>query len=79
MSDDQPGVRPPWFDPRMPERDDCVLKGLLDSWVERCPDRRLALFEDGSEWTYAECRRHIRDTAAGLQALGVERGDRVIA
>jgi len=79
MSGDREEIRPPWFDPGMPDRDDCVLKGLLDSRAERCPDRRVALFEDGTEWTYAECRREVRDTAAGLQALGVGRGDAVIA
>src|SRR6056297_2335540 len=79
MSGDREEIRPPWFDPGMPDRDDCVLKGLLDSRAERCPDRRVALFENGTEWTYAECRREVRDTAAGLQALGVGRGDAVIA
>src|SRR6056297_897327 len=79
MSGEREEMRPPWFDPRMPDRDDCVLKGLLDSRAARHPDRRVALFEDGTEWSYAECRRQVRDTAAGLQALGVGRGDPVIA
>ncbi len=70
---------PAWFDPALPAREDCVLKDILDSRAERHPDRRVALFEDGSSWTYAECRARVRRAAAGLQALGVSKGDRVLA
>ena len=72
-------VRPPWFDPTMPAREDAVIKGLLDSRAARHPERRVALFEDGTEWSYAECRNIVRETAAALQALGVQPGDRVLA
>jgi carnitine-CoA ligase len=71
--------RPPWFDPAVPARDDVVLKAMLDARAARHPERRFALFEDGSEWTYAECRAEVRAAAAGLQRLGVKKGDRVIA
>ena len=79
MSEPGHACRPPWFDPEMPARDDCVIKGLLDSRAARYPDRRVALFEDGSEWTYGECRNVVRETAAALQVLGVKRGDPVLA
>jgi crotonobetaine/carnitine-CoA ligase len=68
---------PPWFDPAMPSREQCVLRHMLDVAAQRHPDRVLALFEDGRTWTYAEARRIARDTAAGLAKLGVRRGDRV--
>ena len=71
--------RPPWFDPATPAREDCVLKAMLDTRAARHPDRRLALFEDGSQWTYAECLAEVRTAAAGLQRLGVKKGDRVAA
>jgi len=71
--------RPPWFDPALPAREDCVLKAMLDARAVRHPDRRLALFENGSEWTYAECLADVRSAAAALQRLGVRKGDRVIA
>jgi len=71
--------RPPWFDPKTPAREDCVLKAMLDVRAARHPDRRVALFEDGRSWTYAECRDEVRRAAAALQALGVKKGDRVIA
>jgi carnitine-CoA ligase len=71
--------RPPWFDPAVPPREDCVLRAMLNARAARHPDRRLALFEDGSSWTYAECLAEVRAAAAGLQRLGVKKGDRVIA
>jgi crotonobetaine/carnitine-CoA ligase len=79
MSDAAATVHPPWFDPRMPRREDCVLKAILDDRAGRFPGRRVALFENGTEWTWSECREQVRALAAALQALGVERGDRVIA
>jgi carnitine-CoA ligase len=78
MSTSQP-AHPPWFDPRMPRREDCVLKAILDDRAARVPERRIALFEDGTEWTWGECREHVRAQAAALQALGVRAGDRVVA
>jgi crotonobetaine/carnitine-CoA ligase len=71
--------RPPWFDPAIPAREDCVLKAMLDARAARHPGRRLALFEDGSAWTYGECLEDVRGAAAGLQRLGVGKGDRVLA
>ena len=71
--------RPPWFDPAVPAREDCVLKAMLDTRAAKHPNRRLALFEDGSTWTYGECLADVRSVAAGLQRLGIRKGDRVIA
>jgi crotonobetaine/carnitine-CoA ligase len=72
-------THPPWFDPGMPRREDCVLKAILDDRAARIPDRRLALFEDGTQWTWREGREQARAQAAALQALGVRAGDRVVA
>lgn len=71
--------RPPWFDPRVPAREDCVLRHMLDARAARHPGRRFALFEDGTRWSYGECLSEVRAAAAGLQALGVRKGDRVLA
>jgi crotonobetaine/carnitine-CoA ligase len=71
-------VHPPWFDPRMPRREDCVLKAILDDRAARHPERRLALFEDGTQWTWHEGREQVRAQAAALQALGIKPGDRVL-
>ena len=56
-----------------------MLKAILDDRAARVPERRIALFEDGTEWTWAECRELVRAQAAALQELGVRAGDRVIA
>jgi crotonobetaine/carnitine-CoA ligase len=68
---------PPWFDPAMPHRDDCVLRHMLDRAARDYPDRIVARFEDGSTWTYGEARAIARNTAAALRGLGVKRGDMV--
>ena len=73
------GHRPAWFDPAPPAREDCVLRDILDSRAQRCPDRICARFEDGSTLTYAECRAQTRAVAASLHAQGVRKGDRVFA
>ena len=79
MSIGKSTAHPPWFDPLMPRREDCVLKAILDDRAARFPERRVALFENGTEWTWSECREQVRVQAAALQALGVKPGDRVIA
>lgn len=56
-----------------------MLKAILDDRAARVPERRLALFEDGTEWTWGEGREQVRAQAAALQALGVQAGDRVVA
>jgi len=70
-------INPPWFDPAMPTRDQCVLRHALDRAAEAHPDRIFALFEDGTVWTYGQARRIARDTAAAFRDLGVKRGDLV--
>ena len=53
---------------------------MLDARAARHPERRFALFEDGSTWTYARVpRRGARGRRGGLQRLGVRKGDRVLA
>ncbi len=74
----QSALHPAWFDTALPARENCVLRAMLDTRAARHGDRRLALFEDGSSWTYAQCREQVRAAAAGLQALGVGKGDRVM-
>ena len=78
MSEQKQKVNPWYFDPSMPSYEDCVLKGLLDSRARDYPDRMCAMFEDGTVWTYAECRELVRAMAQALQARGVQKGERVI-
>lgn len=64
-------------DPRVLDRRICVLRYLIDDWAEKTPDRVYAVFEDGSSWTYGDLRAHVVSKAAGLQRLGVARGQHV--
>ncbi|MBI5277644.1 MAG: AMP-binding protein [Burkholderiales bacterium] len=61
-----------------PRREDFVNRDLLEQWAARTPGRAFAVFEDGSEWTYARTLQEVRRTAAALQALGVAQGDHVL-
>jgi crotonobetaine/carnitine-CoA ligase len=63
---------------RVSDPSSCVLPEMLDRQATRLGEKKLFVFADGSSWTYAEARRRARGTAAALEALGVERGDRVL-
>lgn len=62
----------------VPAREDCVLSSLLDRHAERTPDQAFAVFEDGTELTFQRLRDAVRQTARGLQDLGVRQGDHVL-
>jgi crotonobetaine/carnitine-CoA ligase len=64
-------------DPRVLDRNTCVLRYLIDDWAQKQPDKVYAIFEDGGCWTYAELRELVISKAAGLQKLDVKRGDHV--
>ena len=64
-------------DPRFPNRDECVLRYLLDRWANERPDQPHVVFADGAEWTFAELRDKVRSKAAGLRAMGIEQGEHV--
>lgn len=64
-------------DPRIPNRDECVLRYLLDRWANERPDQPHVVFAEGAEWTFAELRDKVRTKAAGLRAMGIEQGEHV--
>lgn len=76
LTDNQPARRD-FHDPRIPNRDACVLRNLLDRWAAEQAERTHIIFEDGEEWSFAEVRRRTIAKAVGLQRLGVKQGDRV--
>lgn len=76
MGGNPAGVRD-FVDPRVPDRQDCVLRYLVDRWAKERPDKTHLVFQDGEEWTFAELRRRTVAIAAGLQKLGCQRGDRI--
>ena len=61
-----------------PPPDSHVLRDLLAHWALHSPDAVFAVFEDGSQWTYAQTLQTVRATALGLQQLGVQQGDHVL-
>ncbi len=67
------------FDPRIPAPEECVLRPLLERRAAETPDKTFVRFAAGGEWSYAELRRIVVETAAGLQALGVRQDDAVLA
>jgi crotonobetaine/carnitine-CoA ligase len=68
---------PATTDPRVPARELCVTRYLLQRWAEEVPDKAFAVFEDGQTWRYGELHDMVARLAAGLAAEGVKRGDHV--
>ena len=64
-------------DPRIPNRDECVLRYLLDKWAAERTDKAHVVFADGEEWTFGELQEKVRAKAAGLRELGVRQGEHV--
>ncbi len=56
-------------------RKDCVLRDIIDHRAAESPDKVFAIFENGSQWTFATLRTKVRRVAAGLHACGVKPGD----
>lgn len=64
-------------DPRIPNRNECVLRYQLDRWAAETPDKIHIIFENGEAWSFAEVKRRTIAVASGFAALGVTRGDKV--
>ncbi|MFT7176562.1 MAG: crotonobetaine/carnitine-CoA ligase, partial [Halioglobus sp.] len=41
-------------DPRVPARDVCVTRYLLQRWDREIPEKIFAVFEDGETWSYSQ-------------------------
>jgi crotonobetaine/carnitine-CoA ligase len=63
----------------MPGRDACVVGPLLERWARERPERPFLEFEDGGAWSFREMRLRTRRAAAGLHALGLRRGARLLS
>ncbi|MBT8077812.1 MAG: AMP-binding protein [Gammaproteobacteria bacterium] len=64
---------------QLPDRDACVLAALLDRQAKVRPDDVFLIFEDDDCWTFEETRRRTRRAAAGLQSLGLRRGEHLLS
>jgi crotonobetaine/carnitine-CoA ligase len=59
------------------EREQVVVRSMLERNAQISPDHIAATFEDGTSWTYVQALREAYRAANTLRALGVERDDRV--
>ena len=66
-------------DARVPARETCVVRYLIDRLAAERPEQVYALFDGGKAWTYRELALRTRRVAAGLERLGVAQGDHVLA
>lgn len=65
-------------DRRIPGREACVLRYVLEKWSRQRPDQIYAAFHRGPSLTYREMEALARRSAAGLARLGVKQGDTVV-
>lgn len=70
-------MTPSTTDPRVPSREICVTRYLLQRFAQDTPEKQFAVFEDGESWTYADTHARVERLAAGLADAGVARGDHV--
>ncbi|HEX2891445.1 AMP-binding protein [Vineibacter terrae] len=66
------------LDKRMPPRDHCVIRDLIDRRAREMPDEVFAIFDDGTQWTYGRLWEEARSCGSALQRLGVRQGDFVL-
>ncbi|MEU4896073.1 AMP-binding protein [Streptomyces sp. NPDC044780] len=65
-------------DPRVPPRDELVLRYLLERRAAEDPDKVFAIFDGGPVWTRGELLRQVRQTAVALESIGVRQHDKVV-
>ena len=68
---------PTTTDPRVPPRELCVTRYLLQKFAKQKPGEQFAVFEDGETWSFGEVHDKVRQLAAGLASTGITRGDHV--
>jgi carnitine-CoA ligase len=67
------------LDPRMPNREHCVLRDMLEHQAGARPEQIFAVFSSAHAWTYRQMRELTVRTANGLRKLGVQQGDHVLS
>jgi crotonobetaine/carnitine-CoA ligase len=67
------------YDPRIPDPKLCVLPHQLERWARERPQQTAVIMHSGESWTWEETLHMTRRAAAGLRALGVDKGDHVLS
>lgn len=65
-------------DPRVPQRNELVLRYLLEDRAAEEPDSVFVVFDGGPSWTRNELLQEVRQTAASLESIGIGQGDNVV-
>ena len=71
-----PPARP--ADPRVPPRESCVVRYLIDRLAVEKADQVYAIFDGGLTFTYGELAARTRRIAAGLEKLGIRQSEHVL-
>jgi acyl-CoA synthetase (AMP-forming)/AMP-acid ligase II len=66
-------------DPRVPAREVCVVRYLLDRWAAERGGDTYVIFDANARYTYRQMRERVISVAVGLARLGVKQGDHVLA
>ncbi len=66
-------------DPRVPAREVCVVRYLLDRWAAERGENIYVIFDTNRRYTYREMLERTIGVAVGLARLGVKQGDHVLA
>src|ERR1700716_2729333 len=66
-------------DPRVPPREVCVVRYLLDRWAAERGDQIYVIFDSNRQYTFREMRQRTISVAVGLARAGVKQGDHVLA
>jgi crotonobetaine/carnitine-CoA ligase len=69
---------PVWFDPGPIAAEGAVIPHMLHVWAEADAAAPCVQFDDGTLWSYGEAWEIARRGAAGLQTIGIKRGDVVL-
>ncbi len=79
ISDPDTNKQPSWKSSEVPAREDCVLRYVLERHERERGDQVFAVFDSGETWTYRDAAEAARNAGAGLRALGVRQGERVLS
>jgi carnitine-CoA ligase len=67
------------YDPRIPERGECVQSYQIERWAREKSDKIAIVFYGGETWSWQKTLEMTRRAAKGFRDLGVKKGDHVLS